>query len=144
MAELTSRMFIDDGAKLFGLRQGQERRVGFPAAHNASWFNGDREYLGWGDLSVHDLRVIASEIQDDEWFIVSTEETGPNWDPNKILYLVGHNELYRTDLGIGGGRSTVETDGTTFQVLSRQEVERLIHKEEPRRNILKRLLGIGT
>lgn len=73
MSRLTKGMF--DGANLetflFGLCSGVCKNNAF--AYNASWFNADGEELGWGDLSLDDLRRIADGLEEGELFIILLE-----------------------------------------------------------------------
>lgn len=64
-------MFTHVGLGPFGLRDGQCLRD--DTVHNGRWFNGDGEYLGWGDLSKSDIRRIMEMIQLSEMFVVLYE-----------------------------------------------------------------------
>jgi hypothetical protein len=76
MAQLTKGMYgsqFVNASSLFGLRCGQMRgrdRIG----HNSGWYNEAGEKLGWGDLSVADIRRISREIEPGELFIILGEQ----------------------------------------------------------------------
>ena len=65
---------------LFGLRDAQTRVSGIDSAfdnkklfHNAGWYNRKGEEIGWGDLSVKDLKNIKGGLRTGELFIVMSE-----------------------------------------------------------------------
>lgn len=70
---LTKGMYGDRKPGRFGLRDAQMRPSGVKCAHNAGWYNGAGEKLGWGDLSSADLRAVAAGLEEDELFITLPE-----------------------------------------------------------------------
>ena len=66
-----------DTSRLFDLRTGQmrdsyseNRRI----VKNAGWYNANGHKLGWGDISPRDIQAIARDIQEDEIFVVLSEQ----------------------------------------------------------------------
>lgn len=60
-----------------GLRYGQYRNnIDNKVAHNASWYNHDLDFIGYGDLSKDDLIRIAEELPPGEKFVVVPERFG--------------------------------------------------------------------
>ena len=57
-------------SNLFGLGCGQMSAEGGRVIKNGGWYNRSGEKLGWGDLSVEDLRRISCELEDGELFII--------------------------------------------------------------------------
>lgn len=47
--------------------------------HNGGWYNGLGEKIGWGDLSVSDIKNIQSKLQPGELFVV-LPESASYWD----------------------------------------------------------------
>lgn len=58
-------------SKLFGLREGS--CVAYDFVHNGGWYNCRGEKLGWGDLSLGDIRKISEELEEGEFFIILYE-----------------------------------------------------------------------
>ncbi|MFA7193604.1 MAG: hypothetical protein WC087_01665 [Candidatus Paceibacterota bacterium] len=59
---------------LFGLKCGQMCAGKNRITRNAGWYNKEGEKIGWGDLDVDNLVRISTELEDDEIFIVLSEE----------------------------------------------------------------------
>lgn len=57
----------------FGLRNGQMRPRTTRAVKNAGWYNRQGEKLGWGDLSMADMRRIAQSLRKGEMVILLSE-----------------------------------------------------------------------
>jgi hypothetical protein len=71
-------------SNLFGIHCGQMRSMRLnpmtpersgKVFHNASWFNGQGQKLGWGDLSWADIDRIVAELEPDEVFLVLSESS---------------------------------------------------------------------
>ncbi len=72
MPQLTKQMYRSvNEIGPFGLIGSQMRSGAY--IHNPGWYNGNGEFLGWGDLKVDDLQKIAAEIAEDEAFVVIDE-----------------------------------------------------------------------
>lgn len=56
----------------FGITTGQMR--GGELIHNGGWYDASGKKIGWGDMVGDDLRKIASELKEDEKFIVLGEQ----------------------------------------------------------------------
>jgi hypothetical protein len=72
--QLTKGMYgteFNQTSGLFGLRCGQMRNIG---THNSGWYNRAGEKIGFGDLTVGDFERIASELEDNDMFIVLKED----------------------------------------------------------------------
>lgn len=80
--KLTQGMYSDINCKMFGIKYGQQSLN--DVVRNAGWFNHLGEKLGMGDLSILDLDNIASDIPNDETFIILDESTS-SWDMPKDL-----------------------------------------------------------
>lgn len=61
----------------FGLRVGAIRAKDL--VHNGGWYNGLGQKIGWGDLSVEDIKRIQSKLQPEELFVVLPERAS-YWD----------------------------------------------------------------
>ena len=71
MTQLTRNMYQHDEVGLFGLSRGQTRN---PYVHQRLyWFNKAGEWLGYGDLSLHDFKAIAKGLDEHELFILVPE-----------------------------------------------------------------------
>lgn len=65
---------VEGRAPLFGLYYGQYRHRDNSYGHNAGWYNKLGEKLGYGDLSVNDVKRIAAELEEGELFITMGEQ----------------------------------------------------------------------
>lgn len=57
-------------SSLFDLVCAQQHHPSEAVIHNAIWYNQDGERLGRGDLDGNDFRRIASDLENDEMFII--------------------------------------------------------------------------
>lgn len=73
MTRLTKGMYgYPQQSKLFGLSDGQCLSRDF--VHNGGWYNKLGEKLGWGDLSLSNIKRISEELEEGELFIVLSEQ----------------------------------------------------------------------
>lgn len=69
---LTKGMYYNGGdVGRFGLYMGQVRHK--EIVHNGTWYNGQGEKLGWGDLGAQDIIRISKELEAGELFITVRE-----------------------------------------------------------------------
>lgn len=61
-----------EATQVFGLRTGQMRHP--DTIHNGGWYNARGEKLGWGDLNVADYTRIQAQLEEDDVFVVLTEQ----------------------------------------------------------------------
>lgn len=98
---LTKGMFEEHPSPgAFGLCSGQTRSRAVKLAHNGGWHNQTGQYLGWGDLSAHDLKRVSDEIDEGNVFIVLHEHDSywnylrrfPSGDPTEkgVAYVAEH------------------------------------------------------
>lgn len=62
----------------FGLHSGQMRsdtRTTSKVAHNGAWYSQDGVRIGWGDLSIDDVRRIQANLTDGDYFFVLGESS---------------------------------------------------------------------
>jgi len=134
--------------RLFGLRAGQMRSYPDKIGHNAGWYNGRGEKIGWGDLSREDALCIRSQLMADEIFIILSESesfwafaktigptggqttTEPREAAPGIDYVVAHAFMVITPDGCYG----VSDDGRRFsssgwRIISREELRGLLKSE---------------
>jgi hypothetical protein len=126
---------------LFDLYSGQMRGGSGKLTHNSGWYNKSGEKLGWGDLSVSDMKRIAKEIGNDELFIVLSEGNshwnfvgctatvdldehapGAQYVAEKAMYIIGRRKYYYVErfLTVEKEAKTV-SGGLTFDVLTPEE-----------------------
>lgn len=101
---------------------------------NAGWYNKKGEKLGWGDLETNDLIRIASNLQDDELFII-LPELKSYWDfqgnseddscydieyiAEKAVFILARNEYYMVANSFHASQGNVFTiKDMTFLVMS--------------------------
>lgn len=66
------KMLDKTSLERLGLREGRIRSDDF--VHNGGWYNSKGEKIGWGDLSSDDINRLASNLSDDEVFVVLPEQ----------------------------------------------------------------------
>jgi len=69
--EMFGREFSPNQNNPFGLHTGQMRAGSF--IHNGGWYNANGEKLGWGDLSIKDVKEIKNNLETKQVFIVLGE-----------------------------------------------------------------------
>ena len=153
MVQLTKGMYgheFKPASDQFGIRCGQ--CCGKDFVHNGGWYNRDGEKLGWGDLSPADFLKISNEVEDDELFIILTEQDsfwnfvtrvsiigsmaavkpdidapGVDYVAEKCYYIIAKHQLYLVR-PYRSGEDSFERYGLQFKILKRDEAKQLITK----------------
>ena len=128
----------------FGLACGQMR--GHDFCHNAGWYNKAGEKLGWGDLSLDDIRTICREIDPGELFVILSEHDsfwkfttsigtigsmcsvrpdaeapGVDYIAEHARYIIANGAIYALD-----AREDFERDGVFFQVQKPEDAKYML------------------
>ncbi len=115
MTYLDKAMFGDLNCHAFGLTNGQQKNQA--VLHNAGWFNQDGEKLGYGDVTLTDIRNIHFGLaSDNECFAILSEkatgwnlptqlnsaEPGPDYIKANALWFVTTSGMYHFDACASG------------------------------------------
>lgn len=160
MGKLVKGMYgsqFENKSTLFGLRCGQLRGGLDKFTHNSGWYNKSGEKLGWGDLSVRDIRRISCEIPNGELFIIlgerdsfwefvtfnrgsvgslcatdpRMEAPGVEYIAEKCRYIIAEGYLYYVDECVPQSHRVMLT-GLTIKALTRAEASELIRDKHQR------------
>lgn len=116
--------------QLFGLAAGQ-KRTGAGAQTNLVWYNKNGDQIGYGDLSIDDIRRIQRELHDDEAFVIVRND---QIDP-AVLDDLTVNTLINSAVGViangqaqvvGARGNTVQLGAHTFDVITRNQLQHIL------------------
>jgi hypothetical protein len=145
--QLTENMYYprylgQQSSVLFGLRDSQMPLDA--ATHNSGWFNKAGRYLGHGDLTLENLRVIAEGLEAGEVFVVLSEyktlglDQHPSPGPynHDLPYIAKYAMFVIVQGQVYARREFPNSPDCPMELISEQEIYQLLTAPKARVNQL--------